>query len=79
VQFRLLADPLQGLQPSGQQDRIGFIDRRDGKRSQDIIVIVDDGDDFVALLVFVTRVANAVAAFFGHGVGAMPCRIRRSS
>ena len=36
AQPRLLADPLQGLQPIRQQHGIRFINRRDGKRSQDI-------------------------------------------
>jgi hypothetical protein len=34
-------------------------------------MVVDDGDDFFALLVFVARVANAVATLFGHRVGAI--------
>jgi hypothetical protein len=40
---------------------------------------VDDGDDFFALLVFVARVANAVATLFGHRVGAIAMQMLRSS
>ena len=32
-------------------------------------MIVDDGNDLVALLMFVARVAKPIAPFFGHGVG----------
>jgi hypothetical protein len=34
-------------------------------------VVVNDGNDFFTLLMFVIRVANAVAAFFGYRVGAI--------
>jgi hypothetical protein len=71
VQPALLAYPLQSLQSFRQQHRIGFIDGRDGKGCQYIAVVVNDGDDFFALLVFMTGVPNAVAAFFGYRVGAI--------
>src|SRR5437016_3642158 len=32
----------------------------------------NDGEDFLALLVFVPGIANAVTAFFSHRVGAIP-------
>ncbi len=71
IQTRQLGYPLQGLQPFGQQHRIRFIDRRHGEGSQHVAVVVNDRDDLFSLLVFVAGIADAVPAFFGHGVGAI--------
>ena len=34
-------------------------------------MVVDDGDDLLALLVLVAGIANAITAFFGHRIGAI--------
>ena len=63
VQPHLLGYLLQGVQALGKQHHIGFIDGSHGDGSQDIAVVVDDRDDFLTLLVFVARVADAIAPF----------------
>ncbi len=68
-QARQLGHPLQSLQPFREQHRIRFIDGCHRQGSQHIPVVVDDGDALFSLLVFVTGIADAVPAFFGHGVG----------
>ena len=60
----------QGLQPLGEQHRIRVIDRCHWQGSQHIPVVVDACDDFLPFLVFVAGIADAIPAFFGHGVGA---------
>ena len=59
-----LGHTLQFLQTFRQQDRIGFIDRRHREGNQHIAVVVDDGDDFLALLVLVAGIANELVASF---------------
>ena len=71
TQARQLGHPFQGLQPLGEQHRIGFIDRCHRQGSQHIAVVVDDRDDFLPLLMFVAGIADAIPAFFGHRVGAI--------
>jgi hypothetical protein len=66
-----LGHSLQGFQPLWQQHRICSINRRYGQRGKHIAVVVDDGDDFFATLMFMARVANAIPSFFGHRVGAI--------
>jgi hypothetical protein len=34
-------------------------------------VVIDDRDDFFPLLMLMTGVTQTIAAFFGHGVGAI--------
>ena len=53
VQPDLLGHLLQGFQTLGQEHHIRFIDRRHRDRRSDRAIVVDDGDDFVTLLVFV--------------------------
>lgn len=34
-------------------------------------MVLKDGDDFLAFLMFIAGVANTITAFFGHRVGAV--------
>jgi hypothetical protein len=61
TQSRQLGHPFQGFQPFWKEHRIRSINRRYGQRREHIAVIVDDGDDFISTLMFVARVANAIA------------------
>ena len=58
LQTRQSGHPFQGLQPLGQQHRIRFVDRCHRQGSEHIPVVVDDRDDFLALLVFVAGIAR---------------------
>jgi len=62
---------LQGVRSVRQEHGIGFIHRRHRKRGQYKAVVVDDREDFLALLVFVAAIADAVPAFLRDGVGAI--------
>src|ERR1700752_5263037 len=75
VQIRQSGPPLQGVQSLWQEYGIGLIHRRHRKRSQHEAIIVHDRDDLLTPLVFVTGIADAIAAFFGDGIGAIArCR-----
>ena len=63
VQPDLLGHLLQGLQALRQEHRICFIDGSHGDGSYDIPMVVDDSDDFLALLVLVAGIADAIAPF----------------
>src|SRR5208283_1141042 len=71
VQIRESGHALQRVQPLWQEHRICFVDWCDGNRRQHESVVVDDREDFFALLVFVAGIADPIAAFLGHGVGAI--------
>src|SRR5271166_2850964 len=71
VQIRESGHALQAVQPLWQEHRICFVDWCDGNRRQHESVVVDDREDFFALLVFVAGIADPIAAFLGHGVGAI--------
>src|SRR5271157_848160 len=71
VQIRESGHALQTVQPLWQEHRICFVDWCDGNRRQHESVVVDDREDFFALLVFVAGIADPIAAFLGHGVGAI--------
>ena len=45
----------------------------------DVAMIVDDGDDFLPLLMFVAGVANPIAPFFATVLVLSPWSTRRSS
>ena len=60
---------LQTVQPLWQEHRICFVDWCDRNRHQHESVVVDDREDFFALLLFVAGIADPIAAFLGHGVG----------
>ena len=59
----LLGHLLQGVQPLRQQHHVGLIDRSHRARGYDVAMMVDDGNDFLPLLVFVSRVANPIPPF----------------
>ncbi len=68
-QTRRFGHPLQGLQAFGYQHRIRFIDGCDREGNSHITVVVDDGDNFLALLVLVAGIPHAIPAFFGYRIG----------
>ena len=71
VQIRQSGHPLQGVQSLWQEFGIGLIHRRHRKRSQHEAIIVHDRDDLLTPLMFVAGIADAIAALFGNGVGAI--------
>src|SRR5580692_2756115 len=71
VQIRQSGHPLQGVQSLWQEYGIGLIHRRHRKWSQHEAVIVHDRDDLLTPLMFVAGIADAIAALFGHRVGAI--------
>jgi hypothetical protein len=64
-----LGDPFQSFQSFWQQHRIRSINRRDRQGREHLAVVVNNGDDFFATLVFVAGVANAITALLGHRIG----------
>src|SRR5918999_1968492 len=60
VQTNLSGHRLQGLQPLGQEHHIRFVHGRNWDRSEDRAMVVRDRDDFLALLVCVSRVPDAI-------------------
>src|SRR5262245_41325428 len=70
---------LQGVQTLGQQDHVRLIDGCHGEGSQHIAIVVGHGDDLLSLLVFVARVANAIAPFLATVLVPSPWSTRRSS
>ena len=79
VQPDLFGDLLQGGQPLGQQDHVRLIDGCHGEGSQHVAMVVGHGDDLLSFLVFVARVANAIAPFFATVLGPSPWSTLRSS
>ena len=73
VQPHLFGHAFQRFQTIREQDHIRFIDWRDGEGSQDITMVLRYGYDFVALLVFVPRVANPIAPFLATVLVPSPC------
>src|SRR5664279_6223000 len=70
-QIRQSGHALQGVQSLWQEYGIRLIHRRHGKRSQHVAVVVHDRDDLLTRLMFVAGIADAIAALFGDGVGAI--------
>src|SRR5215470_8185626 len=79
VQSDLFRHLFQRLQAFREQDHVGLIDRSHRDRREDIAMIVDDGNDFLALLVFVPRETNAIAPFFATVLVPSPWSTLRSS
>ena len=52
VQPDLFGHVFQRLQAFREQDHVGLIDRSHRDRREDVAMMVDDGNDFLALLVF---------------------------
>jgi hypothetical protein len=63
VQPDLFGDLLQGVEALRQQDHVGLVDGSHGDRREDVAMIIDEGNDLVALLVFVPRVPDAIPPF----------------
>src|SRR5262247_1779594 len=79
IQPELFGHLFQCLQALWYQDHVGLIDRSHRDRCEDVAMIVDDGNDLVALLMFVARVANAIAPFLATVLVPSPCSTLRSS
>ena len=62
---------LQGVQSLWQEYGIRFVDGCDRKRCQHKAVVVHDRNDLLTRLMFVAGIADAIAAFFGDGIGAI--------
>jgi len=73
VQPDLPGHLLEGVQPLRQQDQIRLIDGSHGDRRSDVAMMVDDGKDLLALLVFVPRVPTASPPFLATVVVSSPC------
>src|SRR4029450_8581655 len=79
VQPDLFRHLLQGVQPLGQQDHVRLIDGCHGEGSQHVAIVVGHGDDLLAFLVLVARVANAIPPFLAPVLGPSPWSTLRSS
>jgi hypothetical protein len=66
------------LQACREQGHVGLIDRSHRDRREDVAMIVDAGNDRVALLMFVARVANAIAPFLATVLVPSPWSTLRS-
>src|SRR5215475_11996702 len=74
-----LATSFNAFRPSGNKTHVGLIDRSHRDRREDVAMIVDDGNDLIALLMFVARVANAIAPFLATVLVPSPWSTVRSS
>ena len=63
IDTHLFGHLFQRFQALRQQDHVRLIHGSHGEGSQHIAMVVRDGDDFLALLVLVAQVANAIAPF----------------
>src|SRR5262245_45947743 len=79
VQTDLVGHLLQGVQTIRQENHIRFIDGSDREWGHHITIVVRNGQDFLALLVFVPRVPNAIAPFFATVLVPSPCNTLVSS
>src|SRR5215510_13654996 len=79
VQSDLFRHLFQRLQAFREQDHVGLIDRSHRDRREDVAMIVDDGNDFLALLMFVARVTNPIAPFLATVLVPSPWSTLRSS
>ena len=78
VQAYLFGHLLQGMQALWQQHHVGLIDRSHGDGRYDVALVVGDGDDFLAFLVLVPRVLDAIAPFLATVLVPSPWSIRVS-
>ena len=74
----LLRHLLHRLQALRQQHHIRFMDGRHGDRRSDRPISVDERDDFLALLVWVPRIPQAIPPFVATVLVPAPCRTRRA-
>src|SRR5215471_17423553 len=63
IQPDLFGHLFQRFQAFREQDHVGLVARSHRDRREDGAMMVDDGHDLVALLMFVVRVANPIAPF----------------
>src|SRR5882724_9569050 len=73
IEDHLFCYVLQCFQTIWKQDHIRFIDWSDWAWYEHIAILVRNGDDVLALLVFVPRVPNAIAPFFATVWVPSPC------
>src|SRR5262249_17468610 len=78
VQPDLFGHAFQCFQTVREQHHIRFIHGSHGNGSSHIAMVVGHGDDLLAFLVFMARVANAIAPFLATVLVPSPWRIRRS-
>src|SRR5882724_3156603 len=79
VQPHFFGHLFQRLQALRQQHHIGLIDGCHGDGRYDVAMMVNDGHDLLALLVFVPREAHAIAPFLATVLVPSPWSTRRSS
>ena len=79
VQTDRFGHSLQGFQSLWQQDHIRLIDGSHWAWRDDIAMVVGNGDNLLALLMFVARVANAIPPFLATVLVPSPWSTRRSS
>jgi hypothetical protein len=79
IQTDRFGHPLQGFETLRQQNHVRLIDRSHREWRQHIAMVVSDGYDLLALLVFVTRVTNPVSRFLATLLVPSPWSIRTSS
>src|SRR5215813_2174853 len=78
VQPDLFGHAFQCFQTIREQHHIRFMHGSYGNRSSHIAIVVGHGDDLLAFLVLVARVANTIAPFLATVLVPSPWRIRRS-
>jgi hypothetical protein len=78
VQTDRFGHSLQGFQSLWQQDHIRLIDGSHWAWRDDIAMVVGHGDNLLALLMFVARVANAIPPFLATVLVPSPWSTRRS-
>ena len=78
VQPDLFGHFFQRVQALRQQHHVGLIDRSHGDGRYDVALVVGDGDDFLAFLVLVPRVLDAIAPFLATVLVPSPWSIRVS-
>src|SRR5215475_5776601 len=79
IQTDRFGHTFQGFEPLRQQHQVRLIDGSHRERRQHIAMVVSHGDDLLALLVFVTRVAKPVSPFLATVLVPSPWSIRTSS
>jgi hypothetical protein len=79
LQTDRLGHPLQGFETLRQQHHVRRMDGRHREWRPHIAMVVRDGNDLLALLVFVTRVPNTVSPFLATVLVPSPWSIRTSS
>jgi hypothetical protein len=79
IYTHLFGHLFQRFQAFRSQDHVGLIDGSHGDGRSHRAMMVDDGNDLLALLVFVPREANAIPPFLATVLVPSPWSTRRSS